>query len=142
MPSVGGLISGIDTNSIITQLMGAARGPIRGFQGRITTLETRKSKLQEMNTLLSDFKTALDAVNGSNELPAYGVTSSQADKIGATATGEALPGTYDVRSFNQADATIRRSQGFSSPTDQLRRGTLKINTSSGTIRRFMVGGTE
>ncbi|MCP4870116.1 MAG: flagellar filament capping protein FliD [Proteobacteria bacterium] len=133
MPTVGGLISGIDTNSIVSQLMDAARGPIRGFQGRISTLETRKSKLQEMNTLLSDFKAALDMVNGSNELPAYGVTSSQEDQLGATATGEALPGTYDVRAYYQADATIRRSQGFSSPTQQLRRGTMKINTASGTI---------
>ncbi len=132
MPTVGGIISGIDTNAIITQLLEASKAPIRGFQNRISTLEARKTKLQELNTLLSDFKSALDSVNGSNELPAYGVSSNQADRVDATATGEALPGTYDVRVYYQADATIRRSNGFNSPTQQLRRGTLKINGPNGT----------
>jgi len=132
MASVGGIISGIDTNSIVTQLMNAARGPIRGFQGRISSLETRKSKLQEMNTLLSDFKTALDAVNSSEELPAYAVSSSQPNQLGATVSEDGWPATYDVQVISAADASILRSNGYATSTSEIRAGTLKITTIDGT----------
>ncbi len=128
--NVAGIISGIDTNSIVSQLMDAARAPIRSMQSQIATLGTRKTKLQELNSLLSDLKTSLDAVDGADELPAYDVTSSQPDNITATATGNPTPGSHDVRVHYLAEASIDRSNNFSSPTQQLRKGNYKITIGS------------
>lgn len=128
--NVAGIISGIDTNSIVSQLMQAARGPIRQMQSQIETLGSRKSKLQELNSLLSDFKTALGTVDGADELPAYSMSSSQEDNITATVTGTPTPGSHDVRVHYLAEASVDRSNTFTSPTQQLRNGNLKLTIGS------------
>jgi flagellar hook-associated protein 2 len=133
MPSVDGIISGIDTTSIVNQLLNAARAPIRGLQSQIDLLSTRKTKLQELNTLLGDLKTALGTVDGSGELPSYSANSSQPDALGVTVTGDVTPNSYDVRVDRLAESTLKRSQGFSSTDQNLRRGDLKITVDSQTV---------
>jgi flagellar hook-associated protein 2 len=132
MPAVDGIISGLNTSSIINQLVDAARAPIRAMQSQIDDLSVRKSRLQDLNGLLGSLKTALDAVDGETELPAFSATSSQPDALGVTVNGEVLPNSYDVRVYRLAESTLLRSQGFSSPDQQLRRATLKITVDSQT----------
>jgi flagellar hook-associated protein 2 len=133
MPTVGGIISGIDTNSIIKQLLDAARTPIRAMQRNISGLEGRKSKLQDLNGLLSDLRTALDAVNEGDELSAYSISTNQPSSLGALVTGEPLTASYDVTVISEAESTIVRSNGFASPTDELVSGTLTLIGPDGTV---------
>ena len=46
MPSIAGIASGIDTNSIIKQLLEAASSPIKSMQKKISDHEYRRSQLQ------------------------------------------------------------------------------------------------
>lgn len=131
MPSVDGLISGLDTSSIISQLMDVARAPIRAMQSNISRIEARRTSMQEMNTLMSDLQTALAAVDTGGEFGAGSITSSQPDALGATLTGEVTPGSHSVRVYNLAESTIKRSNGFDSPDETMRRGNLRITTSAG-----------
>jgi flagellar hook-associated protein 2 len=126
MLGVDGLASGIDTSSIVNSLMDVARTPIRAMEASIGRLGQRKSAMQEMNGLLADLQTALGAVDSASELGSFSATSSQPDNIGVTATGDVQPGMHTVRVYNLAENTVIRSSGMSSPTQQLRRGTLKL----------------
>ena len=132
MPAVDGIISGLNTSSIISQLVDAARSPIRAMQSQIDNLSVRKSRLQDLNGLLGSLKTALDAVDGETELPAFSATSSQPDALGVSVTGDVQPGSYDVRVDQLAESTLEKSQGFSSPTDSLKNTDLKITVGSQT----------
>lgn len=132
MTAVDGIISGLDTSSIVSQLVNAARAPIRALQSRIDTLSTRKTRLQDLNGLLTNLKTALDAVDGADELPACSATSTQSDALGVSVSGDVMQGSYDVRVDQLAESTLKKSQGFASPTDLLRQGTLDITVDSQT----------
>ncbi len=132
MPAVDGIISGLNTSQIINQLVDAARSPIRAMQSQIDTLSTRKTKLQELNTLLSNLKTALDQVDSDAELPAFSARSSQPEALGVSSTLEAMPGSYEVRVDQLATSTLKKSQGFSDPTQTLKMADLKITIGSDT----------
>lgn len=132
MPAVDGIISGLNTSSIINQLVDAARSPIRAMQSQIDTLSGRKTRLQDLNGLLSSLKTALDGVDGETELPAYTASSTQPDALGVSVTGEVQPGSYEVRVDELAESTLKKSQGFASSSDLLKNADLKITVGSQT----------
>ncbi len=131
MPSVDGLISGLDTSSIISQLMDVARAPIRAMQSNISRIESRRTAMQEMNTLMSDLQSALAAVDTGGEFGAGTVSSSQEDSLGASITGDVTPGTHTVQVLSLAESTILRANGFSSADEEMRAGTLSITTAAG-----------
>lgn len=130
MPTVDGIVSGIETTSIINQLLQVARTPINALESRVATLTTRREKLQELNTLLSTLQTSLESVDAADDLPAFAATSSQPDALGVTASGGAFPGGYDIRVDQLATSSLLLSQGFSSADEVLREGTLGITVDS------------
>ncbi len=44
--NIGGLVSGLDTNSIINQLMQIERQPITRLQQRVTQLQNQRTAIQ------------------------------------------------------------------------------------------------
>lgn len=132
MPGVDGLVSGIDTTSIINSLMEVARTPVRSMEASIGRLQQRQSAMTELNGLLSDLQTALQGVDTGSELGAATATSSQPDRLGVTATGDVEPSMHTVRVYNLAENTVIRSTGLSSPTQQLRRGNLTLTVNGDT----------
>jgi flagellar hook-associated protein 2 len=123
---VDGLPSGIDTTSIINQLMDVARSPIRSMQATISRLQQRKAAMQEMNTLLADLQAAVEAVDSASELGSFGATSSQPDSLGVSVVGDVQPGMHTVEVVALAENTVIRSAGLAAPDETLRRGTLTL----------------
>lgn len=132
MLGVDGLASGIDTTSIINQLMEVARTPIRAMEANIGRLQQRKAAMQELNGLLTDLQSALGAVDSPSELASFTANSSQPDNIGVSVTGDVQPGMHSIRVYNLAENTVIRSTGMDSPTQQLRRGTLNLTIDGNT----------
>lgn len=56
--NAGGLITGLDTNTIIRQLMPNERQPITRLQQRITTLQTQQSAVRDLRTQLLALRNA------------------------------------------------------------------------------------
>jgi len=126
MPGVDGIVSGIDTGSMIQSIMAAARRPLGKLKAQFDELGAQRAAMQEFNSLLGKLQTAVEAMDTSNEMTAFELSSSQPDQLGVTATGDPSPGTYNVRTHYTALGDIHRSNSFSSPTDTLRKGTLKL----------------
>ena len=102
----GGLASGLDTNSIIDQLMSIERQPE-------TRLKTQQSQIQQKKTDLSSIKDALTNLRFAAEdlksptlwLDTQSVDVNDSTKIAATRTGGAGTGGYEVNVTQLASAS-------------------------------------
>lgn len=94
--SFSGLGSGIDTNAIVTQLMSLERQPIRNIERDKTSLKTKQSVVQELNTLLKTLRDKAQALKDSGAFGVKTAASTDASVASATATSLAATGAYNV----------------------------------------------
>lgn len=97
MPTItfGGVGSGIDTESIISGLINASRGPINRVQLQNTQTQSAVSTLSDIGNLLSRFKDAALALDTVQEVGSFKATSST-KAVAATANGSAQPGSFEI----------------------------------------------
>lgn len=105
--TMGGAMSGLDTNSIIRQLMQLERVPLQQLQSRQAKLRAIDDAWGQVNGKLSSFRTALDKVRQSGSFSGFvSVSSSNSDAVTATKIG--TPATGSI-SFT-VDALARAHQ--------------------------------
>lgn len=128
--SVGGLASGLDTNSIIDQLVKiesssvtTAQNRQSAYQSQISQLGDLTSKLQTLASAVSAFKTG-----GALSLSQVGTASGFNATPGASATA----GTYSMTVDSLATAAKARSAQFTSAGSLVSGGTLDL-TVNGTV---------
>ncbi|MCW3021642.1 MAG: hypothetical protein JWR30_964 [Conexibacter sp.] len=128
---LSGLASGMDTASLISQLMAIERTPRTKITFDQSATTKRQSLLQDINTKLTALKSANDDLkSAATWVDTQSVESGDATKLTATRTGGAPPGGYDV-SITQLATAERRTYGFQSPAAD---GPLKILNQNGTER--------
>jgi flagellar hook-associated protein 2 len=109
-----GLLSGIDTASLIESLLAIdQRGKIP-IQIRLAQLSTAKSALLDVNSRLLALKTASSAFRLDNVFKSVLATSSNAEQVGVTATGNPTPGSYSLLVKQLASSSQFLSSGFAS----------------------------
>ncbi len=128
---VSGLMSGLDTDSIISKIMDLERRPIMllqqkeaGYQAKITALGLVKSAMSEL-------KSAVNALKDSNDFLSYSASSSDTDILTVSAGDDLLPGTYNITVSQLASAQQVRSSAFSGSDAEVGTGTLSIQVGSG-----------
>jgi flagellar hook-associated protein 2 len=128
---LSGLASGMDTASIISQLMAIERTPRTKITLDQSATTKRQSLLQDLNTKLTALKTANDDLKSvATWLDTQTIESGDATKLTATRTGGAPPGGYDV-AITQLATAERRTYAFQSPAAD---GPLKVLNKDGTER--------
>lgn len=132
---LSGLVSGLDTQSIITQLMTVERMPRTKITLDQSAVTKRQSLLQDIATKLTTLKSSVDDLKS---ISTWGdtqtVTSSDEQKLGVTRTAGAPPGGYDVQIAALASAE-RRTYDFQPPAAD---GPLQIFEADGTTLRASV----
>jgi flagellar hook-associated protein 2 len=123
---VGGLSSGLDTNTLIDALMTFERRPLVLVEERKTELETQRSLFQDLNTKLVALRDAAAAIDNltpdlgspaaTEEFLAYTATSAREDVLTATASTAATPGTTEITVNELARAARHGSSAFSDET--------------------------
>lgn len=98
--SISGLASGIDTTTLISQLMTAAAQPQRALKGQLSAQQTVLNAYQALNTRLTVFQAAADAVNQPSTWAATKATSNNAAVVAST-TPSATAGTSTTFDVNQ-----------------------------------------
>jgi len=91
-----GLTTGIDTNTLITQLMEIERSSLNRYQESQTKWEDKKEALSTLETKLSNLRSSVRALSDANELRAFTSTSSDSDKVTAEASYNAFEGNHTV----------------------------------------------
>jgi flagellar hook-associated protein 2 len=95
--NVGGLASGLDTNSIIDQLMTIERQPKVRLQQRQAIEQARQNALRDIQTRLSNLKSAADALRDPTIwTDTQTVESSDTSRLTATRVTGAAAGAYDI----------------------------------------------
>ena len=91
-----GLLSGIDTTTLISQLMAIERRTLEVYQSRQEVWESKKSTLNTLETKLSTLRSALRAISDSGKLRAFSTQSSDEEILTAEASYNAFEGNHTV----------------------------------------------
>ncbi len=126
--NISGIASGLDTNSIISQLMSIERQPQVRIQQQQTVEAARKQALQDVNTRLLNLQTTIRALRDPGLwADSQEVDSSDTSRITAIQTGGAAAGGYSI-----GVSRLARAQ-------QLTQGTAATNASADETLTIQVG---
>ena len=132
--SISGLASGLDTATIISQLMQLERIPQSRLKTQITTHQSAMTKLQELNTKLAALATkAADLAKNAGWAP-IAATSSY-DKVSITTTTGAAPGSLSFSVVGTAQAHTLSSVNSAALTDVV------VTSGTGNVKLDMLDGT-
>ena len=79
--SFGGLATGLDTNSIIEQLMNAERAPLVRLEADKTWMNNRLSAFTELDARLKSFASSIGTLGDKDQLQQRRVTSDSTDYL-------------------------------------------------------------
>lgn len=119
-----GLASGIDTDSIVKQIMELERAPINRLETRKTQATERLNAFSQFKSRLDDLKSAASNLSLTSQVRTTKVSLSSEDALTANSSNAAL-GSYDISVGQLAQVQKTVSDGFSSNLDSIL-GTGKI----------------
>lgn len=94
--SLGGLATGMDTASIIDQLVQLEQQPIYNYQEEISELEQTKGAWRDVNSRLDSLENKLTDLKLSSTYNSRSANSSNEDIVTATATNSTAEANYNV----------------------------------------------
>lgn len=122
-----GFGSGLDINSIVTQLVAAEQTPqTKQMDKKEATLQAQISALGSIKSAMSDFKSSLSALRYSSQINKFSATSSDTSTLTATAFANADPANYQVEVKQLASSHGLASQTYASTSTVVGTGTLNI----------------
>ncbi|HOS03036.1 MAG TPA: flagellar cap protein FliD N-terminal domain-containing protein, partial [Candidatus Hydrogenedentes bacterium] len=105
--TASGLITGLDTNSLISQLVQLERQPITKMQGTVTTLTSRKSALSNLLTQLQTLRSRAQDFRLASPFTKFTGATNASSVANVSITGsDVVSGTYAVTVAQLATATI------------------------------------
>ena len=129
--NVGGLASGLDTNTIVAQLMAIERNPQTLLHQRELLETARKTALEDIRTRVENLQDAIAGIaDAATWADVQSVETSDATKIVATRTGGAAPGAYTL-TVSQLARAAQSTQQTATPAASAD-GTLTFQLGSGT----------
>lgn len=108
--SASGLITGIDSNTLIRQLLQLERGPIIRIEDRIEALESERDVARDLRTQLTTLRNRTQDFRFNNTFNAFLSTSSDEAVLTSTVSASApVTGSFDIDVTQLATATISES---------------------------------
>lgn len=136
MMSIGGLSSGLDTQSIVSQLMQIERIPLTRYQSQQNSLKKVDTAWGTITTKLSGLRTALDAIAKRTAFAAH-VSTTSSDSTVVTATKTGAPSTGAVTFTVDRLATthqVAAGQALSGPDALVGAGNFTVTLADGTSK--------
>jgi flagellar hook-associated protein 2 len=105
MPSITapGIGSGLDVQSIVSQLMVIERQPLQRLQFKQSQIEAQISAYGQLNSTLSTFQTAMDDLGSLDALKVFATNSSNPDVVDLTASSSANLGNFSLEVVRLAE---------------------------------------
>jgi flagellar hook-associated protein 2 len=117
--------SGLDLNSLLDQLVEAARAPKESLLNlQEAQLQAKLSAYGSFKSGLSSFQDALSGLQAASDFRKTSASSSNSAIFTATSSGSAAPGSYSIEVSNLAQAHRVASAAFDSTTDTVGTGEL------------------
>ena len=117
--SVSGLSSGLDTETIISQLMSIEQRSVTLLETKQSTYQSQMDVFSSINTKLATLKSHADSLKESSTFQVKASSSSDEAVVTAAATSSASIGTYSINVTNLASAHKVSSDTFADTTTAL-----------------------
>ena len=140
--SVGGLATGLDTKTMIAQLLQVERSSQIGPKRRKAEADARGQAMNDLINLMKEARTAAESIDTDSEAAAVTATSSDTDKFTVTGDGTALPGNYSLSIANLARSQKDMASMGTSLTDSIQQGTYTIQVDGEDAVDFVLDGTN
>lgn len=122
---MAGLVSGLDTESLVEQMASATKNKINKQSQKVQLLMWKQESYRNVISKMSDFQTKYFSYTSSTNLKANALLAafkaeSSNSRVNATASPNATPANYNISSVQKASAaTISSEDGFR-PVDGIR----------------------
>lgn len=131
--SAPGLGSGLDVNTIVSQLVAAEKAPAQNqINSQQAAITAQTSALGQLSSLLSSLQSSLTSLANGSAFTSYTATSSDPTVLSATAGATAMPGTYQIEVQQLAAAQKLTSSAFATSA-AVGTGTLTLSVGSQSI---------
>ena len=125
--TASGVGSGIDVQSVVTQLVNADRaGTDLQFTRATNKVNTKLSALGSLKSALAGFQSSLSSLNSIKSFDKKAATSSDTASIGAVARAAAVPNSYNVEVSQLAAAHSLASTSFAATNTAIGTGTMSF----------------
>jgi len=132
--TTSGVGSGIDIESLVTQLIAAEGEPATTrINKKEATWQADLSAYGSLKSALSTFQTAVKALNDPADFLKRTSTSSNTEVFSATADQTAVPGKYSIEVLQLAESAKSRSGNFTSADEVVGTGSLAISLGAKTF---------
>jgi flagellar hook-associated protein 2 len=125
-----GVGSGLDVESIVTQLMAIERRPVTQLQKEATSLQTRLSTYGKLQSSLAALRDAAAALARAQTWQATTGTSSDAARVAVATGATTRPGTVQVEVQRLASVQSNATAVYPSADSIVGEGTLRIELGS------------
>ena len=138
--SIDGLITGLDTESIISGLLDIQQQQLDRMALRKNEIQQRQAAFRTVEARLLSLRSdaGVLARNSNNPFTRLSVTVSDEAAIRATASSTAVPGVYRLQVNSTAQAHQVASQGFADADSEITLGTFEIRLGSGDLKTLTI----
>ncbi len=130
-----GIFSGINSGQIIDQLLAIEARPKLLAQQRILELQQQQAAYLDLNSKVQALKTAASAFRLNNVFTTNAATSSDQSVLSATASNDAIPGSYQFIVDRLVSSQQALTRGFNSATAALSAGTFTFESAAARLDR-------
>jgi len=116
MPSVDGIVSGLDTTALIGGIIGVASIPIVTMEEQKADVEENLEDVAAMKNNLESLATVIESMNTTADFNTFLATAASEDQFTVAATTNAAAGNYQIQTLALASAETEISDGFASDT--------------------------
>ncbi|MEA1947720.1 MAG: flagellar filament capping protein FliD [Thermodesulfobacteriota bacterium] len=139
--SVGGLISGLDTNSMIEQLMELQQKPILKLQQQEAAYQVELSAYGSLQGILGSLKSAVEDLDSVSNLTRFSASSGDPDLFSVSADENATSGSYDI-TVQQLSGVHKLTSGAFSKGEYMGEGTIHLKVGNGSTTDIAVSATD
>lgn len=130
--NASGLGSGLDVNSIVSQLMAVERQPLTVLASKEASYQAKLSAYGTLKGALSSLQTAVQALKSASTFTGKSATVSDSTVLTATATSSAATGSHSISVTQLAKFhSVRSNTNYAATTATFNTGTLSITVGSG-----------
>ena len=138
-----GIGSGLDVNSIVTQLVELERRPIAALQEKKTKLNTQLSSFGLLQSYTANVQSVAAQLGKADFWTKSIASSSDSTAVAATALASAVPASYSVEVLSLASAqSLSTAAGAITDASNMGAGTLTITRGTTALPITIVNGTS
>lgn len=138
--TINGLVSGIDTDNIVSGLLDIQQQQLDRMALRKTEVQRKQAAFSTLESRMLSLRSDAGVLGrtSSNPLTKLSATASDSEAISATASSSAVAGVYAMTVNAKAAAHQVASQGFADADAEITQGTFEIRLGSGDVKTITI----